>query len=140
LARVDIDGASSNPAGLVYRTDRLVDQELSSGSSAILGKWGCPLFMTRFHFDKAIYCVGLLVVVDDRVMSAAQQNQIIVTVPLGGGLMWVVTGAARARRFDVADLSNESVTLDDFDRTPWKCAAVPGPSEQAFDRCIGRSC
>jgi hypothetical protein len=74
---------SSDTAGLVCHTDGLVNQELSSRSRAIVGKWSYPLFVIGFHLDEALDCVGLLVTVDDRVMGAAQQDQIIVAVPLG---------------------------------------------------------
>jgi hypothetical protein len=93
LARVNIDSMSCDPARLICRDDGLVDQELSSGSRTIVGKWGCLLFVIGFHFYEALDCVGLLVIIDDRVMGAAQQDQIILAVPLGWGLVWVVARA-----------------------------------------------
>jgi hypothetical protein len=140
LVPVYVNDVSSNSAGLIYRTDGLVNEELSCGSRTILGDWRCSLFMIGFHLDETLDCVGLLVIVDDRMMDAAQQDQIVVAVPVSRGLIYVVAGTTWARRFDVADFSDERLTLDDFDGALRECAAVAGPCKQPFERPIGRPC
>jgi hypothetical protein len=73
-------------------------------------------------------------------MSAAQQDQIIVAMSLSPSLAGVVSGAAWTSRFYVADFSDQSITVDNFDRTLWKRAPVPGSCKQSFGRRISRTC
>ena len=51
--------------------------------------------------------------IDDLMVRRAQENQVLVRVPIGLSLVCVVPGCADVYAFDMTDLPNHGVGLDD---------------------------
>jgi hypothetical protein len=93
-----------------------------------------------FHFEKALHSVSLWVIVDNRVVICAQQDEIVKAVPLGGRLLGVIAWPVRTCCLDVADLPHDYLALHKPDRAIGKSTSISRMREQPLDGGLARAC
>jgi len=81
-------------------------------------------FVIRLHLFEAVNCVGGLVVVDNFVVNAAHQQQVVVSVAFFIRLLRIVAWSSGVRRFDVADIPDEGLIEGARILAPWKRTSI----------------
>jgi len=76
--------------------------------------------------------VRRLVSVNDAVVVLAQDDEVTIAVPFGWGLPSIVSGPIRFRGFDVANIPNKGVVLEQFRRKHLDEGPGGGRSEKSY--------
>jgi hypothetical protein len=102
----------------------LIQEQSGTPVDLIGGEGGAAALVIGLHLEEALDRVSLRVIVDHRMMVRAQKEEVVIAVPVGGGLVGVVRGTVRACRLDVTDLPDDALAMDDFDRAFGISAAI----------------
>src|SRR5260370_228941 len=113
LIYCNIDSVSGDAASLVYGRHRLANEKMRRALCETVLDWHSRAFVVCFHSCQSLYRVRLLILVNEGVMFPAENDEVAVGVPFGGGLLTVIPRPARTCGLDVANLSKDNITLDD---------------------------
>ena len=90
--------------------------------------------MISLHFCESINTVCLFVPIDNVVMPAAHENQVLEAMAFRSALLWIVASASWFRALDVADLSDNCASLHKHSGAARKCATIARGGEEALNR------
>lgn len=100
--------------------------------------------MVDLNLPQPVRSVGLPVIVNDFMMIAAKQYQIIEAMAFAGRLFGVISGAARVSGVDMTDFAEQHTVRNNRRRTSRERATIARESKEALDigcswtRSIGR--